>query len=58
MRENEQLSQNRATINQREKTIGFAYVLLLFLAVSICCCMIIFWTIQILTLPGKKIWYW
>ena len=44
MRENEQLPQNRATMNQREKTIGFAYVLLLFLAVSICCCMIIFWT--------------
>ena len=44
MRENEQLSQNRATINQREKTIGFAYGLLLFLAVSSCGCMIIFWT--------------
>lgn len=44
MRENEQLTQNRTTINHREKTIGFVYVLLLFLAVSICCCMIIFWT--------------
>jgi hypothetical protein len=36
------MAKNEKTINQREKTMGFIYVLLLFFALSATCCLLLF----------------